>query len=372
MVEESPAIPFFGHSRLTTEHRSRLYEVVRDSLNASWMPSEGPWIADCEQALSNLITKSDVIGCSSGTAALQTALDVLAPIGASYEVVTTAFTFGATIMPAVNSEISVTVVDIDPETLLARDDLLEDAIRRTTNVPIFIPVHLNGLLASCPRARAATRDRGGIIIDDAAQHLADNLPSNSDAWCLSLGPTKNIMGIAEAGAVAFARPSDAKIAREIVRNGVSSGMVHERRGDNRKLDGVAAAVLTYHASMLREWDARRKELAQIYSDGLSSLKAAGFLSYVAHTEGSSVHKFPVLSPIRERLRERLELRRVEVGVHYPRALPDHPAFHTVSIHREGLESAKLAAQQVLTLPMHPWVTDAEAQSINTTIEESYE
>lgn len=364
-------VAFFGHRSLSGLHKERLVQAMREVLDDPWLPSANPAVSSFEEAMMVYLRRPDAVACSSGTGAIWVALITLGASTRDCELVTSDFTFPATIAPAVRLGMSVTTVDISRDTLLATEDQLAEACQKTRGRPVLVPVHIYGQRLDCRDARAIVRSRDGIIIDDAAHRISPDLPDEADAWCFSLGPTKNIMGVSEAGAVAFLDRRLGDQARIFLRNGNSGSMIHTIVGDNLQMDATAAAVLALHLQLLPGWDRRRHVIADMYEEALSPLVQEGKLQCVQQALSSAYHKFAVLTDERQDLSCHLGNRGIEVGTHYPLPLSLQPGFKHHVRPMGTNENASRVARRVLTLPIHPFVTDCDIEFVVSSIAHFY-
>jgi dTDP-4-amino-4,6-dideoxygalactose transaminase len=299
----------------------------------------GETVTAFEREFAQFCGATHAVGVGSGTGAIAIALSA-AGIGAGDEVITAANTCLPTVVGIAASGATPVLADVDPCTLTLDPDSARAAIGRRTRA--IVPVHLYGRRA----ALEPLRDQGLRLIEDAAQ--AHGAALIADVAAFSFYPTKNLGAFGDAGAVVTSDDDAAQRARTLR---------DEHAGQNR-LDTIQAALLRVKLSQLERWNARRRELAARYDIALRD----GPVEVLAHSDHHVHHLYVIRSRERDKLRARLLERGVETLVHYPLAVHQHPAW--ARLDRPGaLDESERAAAEVLSLPLYPQLTDAEADAV---------
>ncbi len=207
------------------------------------------------------------------------------------------------------------------------------------------------------------RARDIKVVEDCAQaHGADmgGRPAGSigDAAAFSFYPTKNLGALGDGGAVVTNDDEIASRLRRLRVYGENERYSSIETGWNSRLDSVQAAVLERKLSHLAAWNARRREIATTYREGLTDMP----LSAQRTDDGHAYHLYVVVSEQRDDLRRRLADRGVETLVHYPRAVHEHPAYAHLA--RPGkLDTSERLCRRVLSLPLYPELTTDEAAAV---------
>jgi dTDP-4-amino-4,6-dideoxygalactose transaminase len=315
------------------------------------------------------------VGVSSGTAALQLALEALG-IGRGDEVIVPANTFFGTVDAVLAVGADPVFVDVDPSTLLITPAVVENAITQRTAA--VIPVHLYGQPVDMDAIRQVAGGAGIAVIEDAAQaHGATwkgrKAGSLADIGCFSFYPGKNLGAFGDAGAVVTNDRALAERVRSLGNYGRTRGerYRHECVGGNHRLDALQAALLSVKLKRLDAWNAHRRQVAAWYRYYLSGRP----VEMVQEAKGacSNYHLAVIQSDERDHLRQCLERAGIETLIHYP--IPCHRQPALEKDWRQPLPVAERAAQRILSLPMGPHVTQADtmrvAQAIGRALEPSF-
>lgn len=310
------------------------------------------------------------IAVANGTDALEVALRALdLPPGSG--VVTVSHTAVATVAAIERAGLVPVLADIEPQFYTLAPDALRRAlagditggIGAKPTIRAAIPVHLYGQAAAMDEIVRLARDGGIRIVEDCAQaHGAalDGMPIGSfgAAACYSFYPTKNLGAIGDGGFVTTANAALAERMRMIREYGWKSRYVSDIKGLNSRLDELQAAILRVKLPHLDAANARRREIALRYDEGLSGTVAAPALRDGAvHV----YHQYVVRVPKDERdgIRERIAASGVGTLIHYPVPVHLQPAYRgRIWLAGGTLPATERAAEEVLSLPMYPEMTDA--------------
>lgn len=311
------------------------------------------------------------LGVSSGTSALELALRSVGA-GPGREVVTVSHTFIASVAAISATGATPVLVDVEPETGCMDPDKLEAAL--TPHARALMPVHLYGHPAAMDRIRAVAAARGIRVIEDAAQAHGAMLHGRrvgnlALAACFSFYPAKNLGAFGDGGFVATDDDEIAERVRLLRDHGRTSKYEHAVIGQTARLDNLQAAVLAVQATKLDEWNARRRQVAEWYRTHLAGLP----VKVPIESEGATAvyHLFVIRTPQRDGLRAHLEARAVGTGVHYPIPVHLQPAYRHLGYRVGDFPVSEQLAREVLSLPMHPFVDEADVQYVAASIAEFF-
>jgi dTDP-4-amino-4,6-dideoxygalactose transaminase len=332
----------------------------------------GPEVAAFEREFAEYVGVRHAIGVGSGTEALHLAL-LASEIGPGDVVATASHTAVATVAAIELAGATPLLVDVEPRTYTMDPERLEEAILAqraaspTTSVRAVIPVHLYGQSADLTAILAVARRHGLRVIEDAAQaHGASwngrRVGAHGDIAAFSFYPTKNLAALGDGGAVVTDDPTLAERARLLREYGWRERYVSDLAGTNSRLDEIQAAVLRVKLRHLEVENARRRAIAAIYDEALASSSVG--LPYARSEGGHVYHQYVVRSPRRDALIEEIGGRGTRLLIHY--RLPVHlqPAYRTrARLAPGGLPHTERACREIVSLPMHPHLTDAQVRTV---------
>lgn len=310
------------------------------------------------------------IAVNTGTSALHLAL-LAAGVGLGDEVITIPFTFVATVAAIGYTGATPVFVDIDPVSYTIDVTQIEKAITERTKA--ILPVHLYGQPADMEPLMEIAHRYGLTVIEDAAQaHRAEykgrRVGSVGDLGCFSFYPGKNLGAYGEGGMVVTNNPEYARSIRMLRDWGQEQRYHHVLKGYNYRMEGLQGAILRVKLSHLDKWtDARRAHAAaydQLLAD--SGVKTPTVMPYSHHV----YHIYAVRSQQRDVLQQRLHEQGIQTGIHYPIPVHLQQAYAELG-HRPGdFPFAELAAQEVLSLPMYPELSQEHLETISVAVRES--
>lgn len=323
----------------------------------------GSEVSAFEQEFASYSQAGHGIGVNSGTSALHLAL-LAAGVGPGDEVITVPFTFMATASAIDYTGARPVMVDIDPQTYTMDPSLIEAAI--TPRTKAILPVHLYGQPADMDPILEIARERGLVVIEDAAQaHGAEykgrRVGSLGHMACFSFYPGKNLGAYGEGGMVTT---SDAEYARKIrmLRDwGAERKYHHVLKGYNYRLEGIQGAVLRVKMKYLERWTEARRTAARQYDallagSGVPTPKAMDYSRHVYHI-------YAVRTARRQQWQDALLARGIQTGIHYPFPVHLLPAFADLGYSSGDFPHSELAAKEVLSLPMFPEITAGQVQAV---------
>ncbi|MCG8324879.1 MAG: DegT/DnrJ/EryC1/StrS family aminotransferase [Thiotrichales bacterium] len=324
----------------------------------------GPEVGELEEQLAGFTNTRHCIAVSSGTDALLIAMLAL-ELRPGDEVITTPFTFISTgEMIALLGAIPV-FVDIDPDTCNISPAAIENAISPKTR--LIMPVSLYGQCAEFDEINAIAEKHGLPVIEDAAQSFGATYkekPSCSltTIGCTSFFPSKPLGGYGDGGACFTNDDALAKAMREIRVHGQDRRYHHPRIGLNGRMDTLQAAILLEKLGIFPDEVGLRSEVGRRYTEILNVANLPVKTPYV-HEHNTSVYaQYTIALEDREGLQEYLNKREIPTAIHYPVPLHKQPAFQKFR-HTQELNNAENAAQSVISLPMHPYLSRDDQNTI---------
>jgi dTDP-4-amino-4,6-dideoxygalactose transaminase len=311
---------------------------------------------------------ADAVGVSSGSAALYLALQI-AGVGPGVEVVTTPYTFVATIEAIIRLGGTPVFVDLDPRTLNMDPALAEAAVTPRTRV--LLPVHIFGMPCEMePLERTAAR-HGLDVVEDMCQAFGSyyrGRPCGSlgRLACLSFYPTKNLPGIGDGGLVLCRDAGDAALLRRL--RGHETVRIGERlhAGWNSRIDEIQALAIRIRLARFADEQADRDRAAAVYDELIP-----GTNRLAAPLPGSGVrvthHQYWIRVPERAKLEAKLREAGVDFGIYYAPPLHRHELAEYCRVHGE-MKHADAAGQEVLALPIHQALPERDVRRIGALVQ----
>jgi dTDP-4-amino-4,6-dideoxygalactose transaminase len=323
---------------------------------------QGPEVAEFEQSFAQFCETRYCIGTSNGTSAIDLVLRA-AGIGPADEVVTTPFTFIATVEPILLRGARPVLADVDADTGLVAVDAVESAI--TPRTAALVPVHLYGQTVDLDAFRALADRHKLFLLEDAAQaHGARwrgrRAGSVGDASTFSFFPGKNLGAFGDAGCVTTNDEALARRVRKLRDHGRIDKYRHDELGTNARLDTLQAAVLSAKLPHLEKWNDLRRRHAEAYDDAFAAVAGAEPIR-IADDALPVYHQYVVRLTDRDEARAALAEVGIASAVHYPVPLHRQPAL-------EGFVSgdfpaAERLAREVLSLPVFPELSGKQRDSV---------
>lgn len=327
----------------------------------------GPEVAEFEDRLASFVGVKHCIGVANGTDALMIAL-IAAGIGRGDEVITPSFSYiAAAEIIALMGGVPV-FVDVDPVTFNIDPERIKAAITPATRA--IIPVDLFGQVADYDAINAIAEAHGLIVIQDAAQSIGaiyKGKPSGGQALIAttSFFPSKPLGCYGDGGAC-FTDDDDLASAMKQIRvHGQNKRYHHARLGFNGRLDTLQAAILLAKMDVFESEIEARVGIGGRYSEKIAQSGAANLIvPPVIEAHNQSVYaQYTVRIPNREAVRRALEALGIPTTVHYPIALSNQPALSGGRVSPEGVPHSLVACDEVLSLPMHPYLTTTEQDRV---------
>jgi dTDP-4-amino-4,6-dideoxygalactose transaminase len=361
-------VPFVDFAAHVAAIRPELDAAIARVLDSGWFIL-GPEGEAFEHEAAAALGARDAVAVANGTEALQLALTALG-VGPGDEVVTSPLSAGFTAMAIVSAGAKPVFADIDPQTLNVSPEAVARAV--TSRTKALVPVHLYGHPADMDPILELAESRGIAILEDACQAIGALYKGRPVGTLRGLGalsfyPTKNLGALGDGGAILVNDPALAKDLRRLRNGGQSDRYRHEVLGINSRLDELQAAILRVGLTHLAAWTDRRRALAAIYFE---ELRDAGVGLLPEQPWARAVdHLFVVRHPRRDALAAALKERGIGTLIHYPIPLHLQPALLALGGKAGDLPVAEQAAREVLSLPLYPELTDAQARAVAAAVRE---
>jgi dTDP-4-amino-4,6-dideoxygalactose transaminase len=325
----------------------------------------GEEVEQLEKAFADYCETGYAVGVDTGTSALELALRAYG-IGEGDEVITAANTFVATAAAITFAGARPVLVDIDPETCTIDPDAAARAV--TPRTKALMPVHLYGHPADMDALLAVARQHDLRVIEDACQahgarHRGRRVGSLGDAAAFSFYPAKNLGAAGDGGMLVTRDAAVAEKVRMLRNYGQTEKYHHDFPGYNRRLDTLQAAVLGVKLPHLDAWNEARRRVAAVYNERLAG--CAGWLRLpVERPEMTHVyHLYVVHTSRRDALQKHLGSCDVSTGIHYPIPVHLQAAYADLGGREGDFPLSESSAREVLSLPMFPEMTEAEAARV---------
>jgi dTDP-4-amino-4,6-dideoxygalactose transaminase len=341
------------------------FHAALDRVLASGRFVLGNELGTFESALAQYCGTDHAVGLKSGTDALILTLEALG-IGAGDEVITTPFTFFASVEAIMQVGAKPVFADIEPGSLCLSPDTCAAALTPATKAVLL--VHVFGHCANIKCFQSLCEDNNVRLVEDAAQAIGSTwngrpLGSFGAAGTFSFYPTKNLGALGDAGAVVTSDTGIADSLRQLRSHGRDALGRHACLGYNSHMDELQAAFLHIKLGRLDAELARRRELAARYDAGLPP--EAG---RVHGADGcvSNYHQYAIRTDRRDTLRQFLVEQGIGTGDYYPVPAYREPAFAeatSVTPQASNLPETERACKEVLTLPVRPSMTDEKQRAV---------
>ncbi len=327
----------------------------------------GSEVAAFEREFAESVDVQFGVAVNSGTSALHLAL-LAAGIGPGDEVITVPFTFVATVAAIRYTGAKPVFVDIDPASFTMDARQVEAAITPKTRA--LLPVHLYGQPADLDPLLDIARRHNLLLIEDSAQahnalYKGRPVGSLGDIGCFSFYPGKNLGAYGEGGIAMTSNPEFARRMRMMRDWGQERRYHHVLPGFNYRMDGIQGAILRVKLRHLGQWTADRQRHALKYNELLagSVVCTPAAMAYGSHV----YHLYVVRTRNRAALQEFFSANGIQSGIHYPFPVHVLPAHADLGYQRGDFPVAEAAAEEVLSLPMFPELTDSQIQEVCSAI-----
>lgn len=347
------------------------YKEIKDEIDpvianiiSSQMFINGPVVKQFEENFAKYCDTKYAVGCSSGTDALLMSLNVL-DIGPGDEVITTPFTFFATVEVIIRRGATPVFVDIDEKTFNIDTKKIEQAI--TDKTKAIIPVHLYGQCANMVEISKIANKYDLHVIEDAAQAIGSSWEgkkagSMGDTGCFSFFPSKNLGGFGDGGMVTTNNEEIYKKMLKIRQHGISivKKYKYELIGGNFRLDALQAGILDIKLKYINKWSEKRRLNASIYDYSLSDVVKTPY----SHKKSHHVYNQYVLrTKKRDKLMKGMLGDDVGCAIYYPEPIHMFNHLKHYGYGSGDFPNAEKACKEVLAIPIYPELSTGEIQEV---------
>ena len=335
----------------------------------------GPEVEALEKEISAYCQCRFAVGVSSGTDALLAALMALGITGGD-EVVTSPFSFFASVGSILRVGATPVFADIDPVTFNIDPREVEKAI--TAKTKAVMPVHLFGQSADMAPILKIAEDHGLAVIEDAAQAIGSEYQgmragSMGAVGCFSFFPSKNLGGFGDSGIITT---NDEQLAEDmkVLRNqGMKPKYFYKVVGGNFRLDALQAAVLRVKLRRLDSWSEMRRSNAVFYTRRFLDLgiPAEQVTPPSVKFERHIYNQYVIRAENRDRLKDFLAAKGIVTEIYYPLALHMQECMKDLPYREGDFPASEEAAGRVLALPIYPELTSEQQEYVVSSIAEFY-
>jgi dTDP-4-amino-4,6-dideoxygalactose transaminase len=373
------------------------YEFIREQVDSSVLEIfkkgtfiNGPSVKEFQSQLEDYLNVKHVIPCANGTDALQIALMSL-DLKPGDEIITSNFTFAATVEVIALLKLKPVLVDIEEDTFNINCDEIIKAITNKTKA--IIPVHLFGQVANMDKVMEIAKSNNLFVIEDNAQAIGAVYNSNKksgtigDLGTTSFFPSKNLGCFGDGGAIFTENDDLAHTIRGIVNHGMYKRYHHDVVGVNSRLDSVQAAVLKAKLPLLDQYNERRKKASILYTSNFRDNKNLITPIVKGNSESHVFHQYTlrVLNGKRDELSKFLNDHKIPHGIYYPIPLHKQKAYlnrehenwlkkllnNTKDYNDEDFKVSIMMSKQVISLPMHSELDEEQINFISQKVNQFF-
>ena len=359
------------------------YEFIKDQVDSSVIEIfkrgtfiNGPSVKEFQTELEEYLKVKHVIPCANGTDALQIALMSL-DLKPGDEIITSDFTFAATVEVIALLRLKPVLVDIDEDTFNIDCDEIIKAI--TPKTKAIIPVHLFGQVANMNKVMEIAKANNLFVVEDNAQAIGAIYNSNKKSGTIghlgttSFFPSKNLGCYGDGGAIFTNNDDLAHTIRGIVNHGMYKRYHHDVVGVNSRLDSIQAAVLKAKLPLLDFYNERRKEASILYSKNFKNNKNLITPIVKESCQSHVFHQYTlrVLNGKRDELSEFLNDNKIPHGIYYPIPLHRQKAYTDERYKKEDFKTSIMMSKQVISLPMHSELDEEQINFISQKVNQFF-
>ena len=368
----------------------RSWEEIREetlSKIAEVMDSQdfilGNEVSEFEKEIGSYLGGGCAIGCASGSDALVLALMAL-DLKPGDEVITTPFSFFATVSCVTRVGATPVFADVKPDTYnIDTDEVLKKITPRTK---VFLPVHIFGQMASLENIMPELNARGIKIVEDNAQSLGSYRQINGekklagaigDIGIFSFFPTKNLGGAGDGGMMFSKKSELGERLKKLRVHGAKKQYIHEEIGMNSRLDTLQAAILRVKFKKLEAWNKERREIASKYNELFKNKNLLERVIIPIESPGNYhiYHQYVVKlnghDGMRDELYKFLSEHGIGTKVYYPLSLHLQKCFELWGGKEGDFPVSENLTKSVLALPIFPGLTEKEQEFVVETIREFF-
>jgi dTDP-4-amino-4,6-dideoxygalactose transaminase len=343
---------------LKTQYASIKYEILAavSEVLETQICIGGPKVAELEEKIAAASNCRYAVGVSSGTDAILNSLMSLG-IGDGDEVITTPFTFFATVGCIARVGAKPVFIDIDPKTYNINPNLVKQAVTRATKA--IVPVHLFGQMADMDPIMEIAGKNNLAVIEDAAQSITSTYKgkkagSFGDMGCFSFFPSKNLGGAGDGGMIVTNNEQLYSRLKAMRNHGSNPKYYHQFVGGNFRLDAIQAAVLLVKLSHLDDWSEARRRNAAFYDEMFADTIIE--TPYINPDCVSIYNQYVIRIPNRDEVMALLRKENIGCEIYYP--CPQHlqECFRNLGYKQGDFPETEKASKEVLAIPIYPELT----------------
>lgn len=357
----SEIVPMVDLKRQFQGIKEEIFQVVTE-IFGSGQYILGPRVSEFEKKIADYHGVSEAVGVASGTDAIHLSINAFG-IGEGDEVITTPFTFFATVEAILYTGARPVFVDVERDTFNIDAGQIETKI--TDKTKAILPVHLFGQMADMEEISKLAKKYGLKVIEDCAQSFGANLNgkkagSFGDTGCFSFYPSKNLGGYGDGGIITINDSMIADKVRKLRNHGSSSSYIHENIGFNSRLDEIQAGILLVKFKYIDKYNMARRQKAALYTELLSdNVKCPVEKKGAYHV----FHQYTIRSNKRDEIKKRLGAKGISSVVYYPVPLHLQDALRFLGYKEGDFPVAEKAAKEVLSLPIYPELKESAIEKI---------
>ncbi len=358
-------ISFVDLKKEYEEIKEEIHEALQRVAESQWFIL-GKELESFENEFSGYIGVDYGIGVNSGSDALYLAI-LACGIGAGDEVITVSHTFISTVDSITRCGATPVFIDVSSDTFNIDTSKIEEKITKKSKAIIIVhlygnPVEMNPILELANKYNL-------FIIEDAcqahgAEYKGKKVGSIGDIGCFSFYPAKNLGAYGDGGLITTDNDDLSQKLRMLRNYGQPEKYIHEFIGVNSRLDEIQAAILRVKLQYLDDWNERRRQIAILYNE---LLEMSNIIIPKENENGKSVyHLYVIRSKNRNRLKKYLEKERIQILIHYPIPVHQQNAYLKYK-EKQNLPITEQICKEILSLPMHPWLSEKEIKLITNII-----
>ena len=335
----------------------------------------GPDVKELQKELAEYLSVKHVITCANGTDALQIAMMALG-LKPGDEVITTNFTFVATVEVIALLGLTPVLVDVDPETYTISPEAIEKAI--TPKTKAIVPVHLFGQAADMDKIMEIAKKHNLFVIEDTAQAIGSEYTFENgkkqkvgtigEIGSTSFFPSKNLGCYGDGGAIFTNDDQLAEKLYSIVNHGMKVRYYHDNIGVNSRLDTIQAAVLRIKLKQLDNYNASRLKAADYYDNAFADIPQ--IQTPIRFKKSNHIfHQYTmVLKDVdRGELQNFLKEKGIPAPIYYPVPLHLQKAYKDERYKKGDFPITEMLSNSVLSLPMHTEMTEEDLKYITESV-----
>lgn len=355
-------IPFFDLKRQFQSIRDEILQATGEVYDDAVF-SGGRFVEKFENEFAAYCDTKAAACVNSGTSALHLAL-LASGIRAGDEVILPANTFIATAWSVSYVGATPVFADCDKDSWQIDPESVSDKINKKTKA--IIGVHLYGQPFDLDSVKNITKEKRLVLIEDCAQahgatYKGKKTGGLADLGCFSFYPTKNLGAFGEGGAVTGNDEEKIRHINRLKNHGSGKKYYHDEIGFNMRMEAIQGAVLSVKLKYLDQWNARRKEIAAKYRNGITN-PLLTFQKQIPEYE-SVYHLFVITVKERERFINHLEANKISPALHYPVPCHLQKAYRHLQYKKGDNPNSEYLADHCVSLPMYADLTDSEVNYI---------